>query len=131
MTSAARELGARALGIAERRLPALTRLRRIEPLPVQLNRRRIYVLPTGFGLLFSVLLVVMLIGALNYGNNPALLLTCLLGAAAGGSVFAGFRILSGLVLVQVRADPAHAGEPLQLQLRFAASSRFRPSLRSA
>ena len=24
----------------------------------------------------------MLLGALNYGNNPALLLTCLLGAAA-------------------------------------------------
>lgn len=127
MNSAASEFAARLLAVAEHRLPALTRLRRIEPLPIQLDRRRIYVLPTGFGLVFSVLLVVMLIGALNYGNNPALLLTCLLGAAAGASVFAGFRLLSGLALIQVRADEAHAGELFHLQLRFA-SSRARPSL---
>ena len=43
-------LRARLLAVAERRLPALTRLRRAEPLPIRLDRRRIYVLPTGFGL---------------------------------------------------------------------------------
>ena len=122
-------LRTRILAAAERRLPALTRLRRAEALPIQLNRRRIYVVPTGFGLAFSGLLFVMLLGALNYSNNPALLLTCLLGAAAGASVFFGFRTLSGLALVQLRADETHAGDALRLRLKFAPGARARPSLR--
>lgn len=120
---------ARVLAIAERRLPSLTRLRQAEALPIALDRRRIYVLPTRFGLVFALLLFIMLIGALNYGNNPALLLTCLLGAASGASVFFGFRSLSGLALVRMRADPCHAGEPLALHLVFDAARRVRPSLR--
>ncbi|MBO9662703.1 DUF58 domain-containing protein [Dokdonella sp.] len=127
--SAAATLRARLLAEAERRLPALTRLRRAEALPVALDRRRIYVLPTGFGAAFTLLLFVMLLGALNYSNNPALLLTCLLGAAAGASLFFGFRMLSGLALVQVRADEAHAEQPLDLHLRFAPGGRPRASLR--
>ena len=67
------DLRIRALAYAEQRLPALTRLRRSESLPIRLDRRRIYVLPTGFGVSFGLLLFVMLIGALNYANNPALL----------------------------------------------------------
>ena len=46
-----------------------------------MHRRRIYVLPTRFGLAYSCVLVVMLLGALNYNNNPAMLLTCLIAAA--------------------------------------------------
>lgn len=122
-------LRARLLAAAERRLPALTRLRRVEALPITLDRRRIYVLPTPFGLGFAVLLFVMLLGALNYGNNPALLLTCLLGAATGMSVFFGFRMMSGLALGQIRVAEAHAEEPFDLQLRFAPGSRARASLR--
>ncbi len=50
-------------------------------LPIELHRKRIYIVPSVFGAGFSVLLLVMMIGALNYANNAALLLTCLLGAA--------------------------------------------------
>jgi len=114
---------------AERKLPALTRLKRAEALPVRLDRRRIYVLPTRFGLGFAFLLFVMLLGALNYGNNPALLLTCLLGAIAGASLFAGFRAMSGLALVQVRAGEMHAGDAATLRLRFDPGARSRASLR--
>jgi uncharacterized protein (DUF58 family) len=126
---AAADLRRRVLAAAERRLPALTRLKRAEPLPIRLDRRRIYVLPTRFGLGFAVLLFVMLLGALNYGNNPALLLTCLLGAAAGASVFAGFRALGGLILLRLRADEAHAGDMLPLHLGFAPGARGRAGLR--
>jgi len=123
------DLRLRLLAAAERRLPALTRLRRAEALPIRLDRRRIYVLPSAFGIAFALLLFVMLLGALNYGNNPALLLTCLLGAASGASLFFGFRALSGLVLEQVHAREAHAGEPLEIRLRFASGPRVRASLR--
>lgn len=129
MTAATADLRARVLAYAERRLPALTRLRRAEPLPTRLDRRRIYVLPTGFGLMFGVLLFVMLVGALNYGNNAAVLLTCVLGGAAGASLFVGFRGMSGLVLARLQADEAHAGESVSVRLRFEPGARARAGLR--
>jgi len=102
--------------LAERRLPALTRYRRAEALPIELHRRRIYIVPTGFGVGFALLLLVMLAGALNYANNAALLLTCLLGAASATSMLVAFRNLDGLTLRQLRAGHAVAGEPLELTL---------------
>ncbi len=128
-TVATHSIRQRVLAFAERRLPALTRLRRAEALPVTLHRRHIYVLPTRFGLAFGVLLAIMLLGALNYGNNPALLLTCVLGAAAWMSLFAGFRTLSGLSLLDIGAPPCHAGDALRVTCRFAVDDRARPSLR--
>jgi uncharacterized protein (DUF58 family) len=119
----------RILEYAERRLPALTRLKRLETLPILLNRHRIYVLPTRFGLLYSTVLVVMLVGALNYNNNPALLLTCLLGAASYQSVFQAFRALNRLELHALRAEPCHAGDPLRVSLLFHIDARRRQSLR--
>ena len=119
----------RALAWAERRLPSLTRLRRPEPLPILLDRRRIYTLPTRFGLGFALLLFVMLLGALNYGNNAAILLTCLLGATASASLFFGFRNLSGLVVTQLRAGDVHAGDSVVVDIEFEPGLRDRPSLR--
>lgn len=107
------------LRYAERRLPALTRLKRAEALPILLHRRRIYVVPSRFGLIYSAMLLVMLIGSLNYANNPALLLTCVLGATAYLSVFAGFRTLNRVELKTVQMQPCHAGERLSLSLQFA------------
>jgi uncharacterized protein (DUF58 family) len=127
MAATVADLRHRALAYAERRLPALTRLRKPESLPIRLDRRRVYVLPTGFGITFALLLFVMLLGALNYGNNPALLLTCLLAAASGASLFAGFRVVNGLSLARLSAGECHAGDALALRLRFE-TSRARPGL---
>lgn len=113
---------------AEGRLPALTRYRRAERLPIELHRRRIYIVPTGFGLGFSMLLLVMLVGALNYTNNAALLLTCLLGAASAASMLLAFHALDGLRLEHVRAAHAIAGEPIELTLTIQ-STRARSAIR--
>lgn len=121
----------RLLAFAEGRLPALTRLKQVEPLPIVLDRRRIYVVPTRFGLLFSAVLLVMLLGALNYNNNPALLLTFLLGAASFQSVFQAFRTLHRLQLQVLRADACHAGDNLRIHLNFHNDARPRHSLRVA
>ena len=119
----------RALEFAERKLPALTRLRRPEPLPILLDRRRIYTLPTRFGIAFALLLFVMLLGALNYGNNAAILLTCLLAATASGSLYFAFRNLAGLRVIGMRGvGEVHAGEQATIELRFAPGLRDRPSL---
>jgi len=122
---------ARLLAMAERRLPALTRLKQPESLPVRLDRRRIYVLPTRFGLMFSAVLLVMMLGALNYNNNPALLLTCLLAAASYQSVFQAFRTLNRVELRSVQASPCFAGDMLQLSLHLHVDSRVRHDLHLA
>jgi uncharacterized protein (DUF58 family) len=117
------------LSWAERRLPALTRLRPREPLPVTLHRRRIYIVPTGFGVGFAVLLGVMLVGALNYANNAALMLTCLLGAATAGSMLVAFRVLNGLALGGLRSDTARVGERVRVTLDLHATQRERTAVR--
>ncbi len=115
--------------LLERRLPALTRLKTPERLPIELSRRRIYIVPTRFGVGFALVLAVMLVGALNYVNNPALLLTCLLGGVAINSMLSAYRNLDGLVLRAIHAEPVCAGQPMRVQLHFDASGRDRPALR--
>jgi uncharacterized protein (DUF58 family) len=90
--------------------------RATETLPVRFDRRRIYVLPTGFGWFFSALLLAMLVGALNYNNNPAMLLGLLLGGAGLTSLFAAHLQLSGLNITAIAADPVVAGKPLSLRV---------------
>jgi uncharacterized protein (DUF58 family) len=119
----------RVLAWAERRLPSLTRLREREPLPIELHRRRIYIVPTGFGAAFGALLAVMMIGALNYANNAALMLTCLLGAASAGSMLVAFRVLNGLTIGGLRAGNARAGERIHVALDAWAPGRERPAVR--
>ncbi|HBK44958.1 MAG TPA: DUF58 domain-containing protein, partial [Xanthomonadaceae bacterium] len=94
----------------------LARPRAPEILPVQLDRRRIYVLPTPFGGFVAVLLVAMLLGALNYNNNPALLLALLLGAAGIASAIMAHLQLSGLRVEAIAAEPVDAGSPLRMRV---------------
>lgn len=94
----------------------LARPRRPEPLPVRFDRHRIYILPTPVGLFFVALLSTMALGALNYNNNPALLLCLLLAGAAIASLFQAQLQLSGLQVRAIGGDPVAAGSPLQLRL---------------
>lgn len=118
IAAALREPRDRLLRWAERRLPSLTRWRAPEPLPIALHPRRIYVLPTRFGLMFGTMLVTMLLGALNFNNNAALLLTFLLAGAVVLSMGRGVGMLDGIRLVTARADPVHAGQVLAVELGF-------------
>jgi uncharacterized protein (DUF58 family) len=112
------------------RLEGLARPRAPEPLPARLDRRRIYVLPTGFGLFFSVLVLAMLGGALNYNNNPAFLLALLLAGAALAGLLQAHLQLSGLDVVAATADPVPAGTPLALRIHVRArDGRARHGLR--
>jgi uncharacterized protein (DUF58 family) len=115
----------RALEIAEKRLPALTRLKRPEPLPIPIERRRIYVVPTRFGFFFGILLVAMLLGALNYNNNPAIMLCFLVASAVHTSLLGGYLTLRGVRLEQVGADAVQAGQTQHLRLLFGATEARR------
>ena len=106
------------------RLP-FVRGRQPEPLPITLDRKRIYVLPTRLGLLVGVLLLGMLLGALNYNNNPGLMLAFLLAAIVHNGVVLAHLRLSGLRVTALHAEPVHAGEPLPLRLRLQSGQRSR------
>ena len=108
---------------------ALVRPKKPESLPVRITRNRIYILPTGFGLFLALMLTTMLIGGLNYNNNPALLLVFLFAGVAHNSLVHAHLILSGICLKAIHAQPVFAGEVLRLKLRFdAAGARERPGL---
>lgn len=108
----------RLLRLAERRLPALTRYRQAEALPIHLHPRRIYILPTRFGLGFAVLLLAMLVGALNFNNNPALLLALLVAAITVIGFHHNVGQLNRIVLRSIHAVPVHAGQPIALRFDF-------------
>lgn len=109
---------------------AWARPRQPEALPVTLDRRRVYVLPTRFGLFFGLLLLAMGLGALNYNNNPALLLALLLAGAANASLLAAHLQLTGLQLSAIGAEPVAAGTPLEVRVHArAARGRERRGLR--
>lgn len=117
------------LAHAERRLPALTRLRQPETLPIALHSRRIYILPTRFGMLFALVVLAMLMGALNFNNNPALLLTFVVISIAILSFHHTVNNLRGLSLDGVRATPVHAGELMQVEFLISADGTTeRPEL---
>lgn len=114
------------------RLRSLVRPRIPEALPVQFHRRRVYILPTRFGLFYGVLLAAMLLGALNYNNNPALLLGLLLAGAGLASLVAAQLQLTGLQVAVVDAEPVPAGSDLQLRVHArAGDGRERRGLRVA
>ena len=43
-----------------------------DSLPISINRRRIYILPTRFGFMLGGILAAMLVAGLNYNSNLAL-----------------------------------------------------------
>lgn len=120
------------LAALRRRMQSWMRPRQAEHLPVRLQRNRIYILPTATGLFFGLLLGTMGLGALNFNNNPALLLALLLAGAAQASLIAAHMQLSGVVVDAVAADPVPAGEPLRLRIGLGAlDQRMRRGLRIA
>ena len=51
-------------------------------LPININRRRIYILPTRFGLMLALMLAAMLIAGLNYNSNLGLAFAFLMASVA-------------------------------------------------
>ncbi len=73
------------------------------------ERRRVYIFLTRQGILFGCLLVVMLIGAINYSNSMAYLLVFTLGGVFIAAMLYTFRNLRELVLRVDPAEPVFAG----------------------
>jgi len=89
-----------------------------DSLPLTLQRRRIYILPTRAGIGFSFLLFLMLVAGLNYANSLALFLTFLLAGFMLVTMHQCHRNLLGTTLLGAIAPPTFAGRNGALHLTF-------------
>lgn len=77
---------------------------------VELGQRRIFILPTRYGLLFGLLTFVMLIGATNYNNSTGFLLSFLLIGTALVSMLHAYHNMLRLSIQAGRAGAVFCGE---------------------
>lgn len=82
--------------------------------PIHLDRRRIFILPTGTGLAYAGMLALMLIGAINYNLSLGHALVFLLAALGLVTMLHTFGNLSGLSLAACRVEPVFAGETARI-----------------
>lgn len=92
--------------------------------------RAIYILPTGAGVVFAGILLLMLLGSLNYQNNLGLLFTFLTVAVVVVSMHHAWFNLLGLALSARAGRPVFAGDRALFDLQVVAETRKRrPDLR--
>lgn len=87
----------------------LLRRDRAESGPITLTRRRVYIIPSRSGLIFALLLLAMLLGAINYQNSLAFIFTFLLTGLGVVSMVHTFRNLNGLRFRLGHIQPVFAG----------------------
>lgn len=80
------------------------------PLPHTLQRRRLQIRLTRYGIVFILLLLGMFVGSLNYNNNLGFLLTFLLGSMAFVSITHTYKNISGIKIISATTKPVFAGE---------------------
>ncbi|EXI69401.1 MAG: hypothetical protein AW08_00613 [Candidatus Accumulibacter adjunctus] len=93
--------------------------RRDQQWPLILGQRRIFIVPSAAGILFAVVLLVMLVGAINYDLSLGHALIFLLAGLGLVAMVHSFHNLFGLRLTPGRADATFVGDlarfPLQLE----------------
>ncbi|MBS3964017.1 MAG: DUF58 domain-containing protein [Methylomonas sp.] len=104
--------------------------------PVSLGHRQIFILPTGRGLGFAVLIVLLLLIAFVYANNLAYFLAFLLASVFFVTIVHTFKSLAGLVIRTSPNRPVFVGDTALFNLsihnpdqgsRYAIEAGFRHS----
>nr|WP_296256427.1 MULTISPECIES: DUF58 domain-containing protein [unclassified Pseudomonas] len=92
--------------------------RRIPPASrIELDHRRIFILPTRVGGTYALLLILLLLVSINYQNSLAYGLTFLMLSVGVLAILHTYRNFSGLILSAGHARSVFVGEPVQLRLR--------------
>jgi uncharacterized protein (DUF58 family) len=91
-----------------------------DALPLRLRARRIYILPTPAGWTFALLVLVIFVAGMNYGNGLALLFSFWLAGFAFVAMVQTQRGLVGTELHAASGEATFAGEFVHWQLELAA-----------
>lgn len=87
-----------------------------DPTVVELRSRRIYILPTGIGLVYAAMTFAMLMGSMNYNNNLSFVLTFFLAAVGFVSMHSCQRNLVGLEVSFAGVEPVFAGQAADFRI---------------
>ena len=114
------EVGARISSIRQRaglRVQAWARKRQgRDPATTTLRPGRVYILPTGVGLIFGLMAFAMLLGSMNYNNNLSFVLTFILIGIGFVAMHQCQRNLVGLELTFAGAEPVFAGQAMRFRI---------------
>lgn len=89
----------------------------------RLSSGRVYILPTGVGLIFGLMAFAMLLGSMNYNNNLSFVLTFLLAGIGFVSMHQCQRNLVGLELTFAGTEPVFAGQTLSFRIAISNRSK--------
>jgi uncharacterized protein (DUF58 family) len=95
------------------------RIARTEETPATLSRRHIYILPTAYGWLFAFVLLLMLIGSINYSLSLGFVLVFLLVGIANMAILHTWRNLVHLQIAAGKMQPVFAGEDACIEILIA------------
>lgn len=87
-----------------------------DPHNVRLQSNRVYILPTGVGLVYGLMTFAMLLGSMNYNNNLSFLLTFLLVSIGLVSMHQCQRNLVGLEISFAGVEPVFAGQLAEFRI---------------
>jgi uncharacterized protein (DUF58 family) len=90
----------------------------VDPDPVRLDRRRIYILPTPLGIAYAAMLFAMVLGGMNYGNNLGLALAFVLVSLGLVVMHHCHGTLSGLTLRLAAAESGFVGGEVMFAINF-------------
>jgi len=109
---------------AARRVERWARKRQgTDRLITELESRRVYILPTGVGLIFALMTFAMLLGSMNYNNNLSFVLTFLLSSLGLISMHQCQRNLVGLEIAFSGVDAVFAGQGATFKIAITNHSR--------
>jgi len=102
---------------AHRRVRQWARKRQgIDSTVTRLRPGRVYILPTGVGLVFGLMVFAMLMGSMNYNNNLSFVLTFILAGLGFVAMHQCQRNLVGLELSFAGVEPVFAGQAAQFRV---------------
>ena len=88
----------------------------IDPTTTVLTPGRVYILPTGVGMIYGLMAFAMLLGSMNYNNNLSFVLTFLLASLGFVAMHQCQRNLVGVEISFAGVEPVHAGQAAQFRI---------------
>ncbi|MBL4772180.1 MAG: DUF58 domain-containing protein [Alcanivoracaceae bacterium] len=107
--------------IGKKFFPNLMLHRKVENLPLLINWRRVFILPTKPGLFFAFVTFLMLVASLNFNNNMGLMMTFLLVGLGQVALYQVFFNLKSLIIDHVTVKPVFLGKEAEFIIHFKAS----------
>ncbi len=84
----------------------------------QLRGRRVFILPTRFGILYAAFIFLILLAAINYSNSLGHILCFLLASMGVLAMHYTYNNLAKIEFLSAQADPVFCGQNIQFKLLF-------------